>query len=141
MTHRTRGQGEGSALTNHRAVARGDGGRTVWQAISAAVGAVLGLVPHVLHHIGLVAGAAVVTGIGGSAVLYLLGLVFSIPLLRRLWRRFHSWQALAAAVTVFTALFLLSALVIGPAISGGSAPEAPSGPEPSATRGEHHEGS
>ena len=100
-----------------------------------------GWVPHVLHHIGLVAGAAVVTGIGGSVVLYLLGLVFSIPLLRRLWRRFHSWRALAAAVTVFTVLFLVSALVIGPAISGESAPEPPPGPEPSATHSEHHEGS
>ena len=140
MTRRDHTVDAGSAVPHRPAKNPAGGVRTVWQSLSAAVGAVLGLVPHVLHHIGLVAGAAVVTGIGGSAVLYLLGLVFSIPMLRRLWRRFHSWRALAAAVTVFTALFLVSALVIGPAISGESAPEAPPGPEPSATHSEHHEG-
>jgi hypothetical protein len=88
--------------------------------VGAAVGAVLALIPHVMHHIGLLAGAALVTGAGGNALFFVIGLVFSIPLLRRLYRRFQTWRAPAIAMVVFTALFSLSAFVIGPAISGGA---------------------
>ena len=86
------------------------------------VGAILAIVPHVLHHIGLVVGAAFLTGAGGNALFYVIGLVFSLPMLRRLYRRFASWRAPAIAIAVFTAVFSLSAFVIGPAISGGSGP-------------------
>lgn len=75
-----------------------------------------------MHHIGLIAGAAFLTGAGGNALFYVLGLVFSIPMLRRLHRRFRTWRAPAIAVAVFTAVFSLSAFVIGPAISGESTP-------------------
>ena len=86
--------------------------------IGAFFGALLGLAPHVLHHIGLIAGAAFITGAGGNALFFVIGLVFSIPLLRRLHRKFNTWRAPAIAVAVFAAVFSLSAFVIGPAISG-----------------------
>lgn len=106
--------------------------RTRWRAIrdtvGAVVGAVLGLVPHVMHHVGLLAGAAVVTGAAGNALLFGVGLVFSVPLLLRLYRRFRTWHAPAIAVAVFATLFSLSAFVIGPAISGGTTEPAPASP-------------
>ena len=103
--------------------------------IGALFGAVLGLAPHVLHHVGLIAGAAFVTGARGNALIFLVGLGFSIPMLRRLYRRFHTWRAPAIAVAVFAAVFSLSAFVIGPAISGGSSPD--NGPQPSQTPQNH----
>ena len=103
-------------------------------AVSAAIGSVLALVPHILHHIGLLAGAAFLTGFGGSLLLGVVGLVFSIPLLRRLYRRFGTWKAPATALVVFAAMFSLSAFVIGPAISGDGSSNSPS---PSETPSEH----
>ena len=96
-------------------------------AISAFFGAVLGLAPHVLHHVGLLAGAALITGAVGNALLFVVGLAFSIPLLLRIHRRFRTWRAPAIAIAVFAAMFSLSAFVIGPAISGG--PDPGNGPE------------
>ena len=111
----------------------------VRDAVGAFVGAILGLAPHVLHHIGLIAGAALVTGVGGNALFFGIGLVFSIPLLRRLYRRFGTRKAPAVAVAVFTVMFSLSAFVIGPAISGGpgGSPEAPN-PSPTQNHSAHH---
>ena len=107
--------------------------------VGAAVGVVLGLVPHVMHHIGLLAGAALVTGVGGNLLFFAIGLLFSIPLLRRLHRRFASWWAPGLAVAVFTALFALSALVIGPAISGASGADSkPPSQAPNSTHDSHH---
>jgi hypothetical protein len=85
--------------------------------VGAGVGAVLGVAPHVLHHVGLIAGTAFVSGAGGNALFYAVGLLLSVPMLRRIHRRSSTWLAPALAVSAFTALFLLSALVIGPAIS------------------------
>lgn len=93
--------------------------------IGAVAGAILGLVPHVLHHIGLVAGAALVTGAAGNTLFFIVGVVFSIPLLRRLHRRFASWWAPAIAVAIFAGLFTLSATVIGPAITGEPGSDTP----------------
>lgn len=113
----------------------------VWETVVAVIGAVMGLVPHVLHHIGLLAGAAVITGAGGNALFFALGLVFSIPLLRRLYRKFGTWRAPAIAVAVFAAMFSLSAFVIGPAFTTDSAPDngppSPS-PAPTGTHNQHH---
>lgn len=117
--------------------------RAIWDGLSAAVGVTLGILPHVLHHIGLIAGAALVTGAGGNLLFFALGLLFSIPLLRRLHRRFHTWRAPAIAVVVFAALFSLSAFVIGPAIAGNPAPAGdPTSPTPRPTEnhGGHHGG-
>lgn len=88
--------------------------------ITAALGAVLGLAPHVLHHVGLIAGTAFVAGAGGNALFYALGLLLSVPMLRRLHHRFGTWTAPTIAIAVFTAMFALSAFVIGPAVTGSS---------------------
>ena len=97
---------------------------TAWRALSAAFGALLGLVPHVLHHVGIIAGAALVSGVGGN-LLFGLGLLLSVPLLRRLYRRFHTWKAPLIALAIFALMYAVSALVIGPAISGDTPPIAP----------------
>ena len=77
----------------------------------------MGLVPHVLHHVSMFAGAALVTGVGGNLLFGAVGLLFAVPLLRRLYRRFRTWKAPVIAVALFAAMFALSAFVIGPAIS------------------------
>jgi hypothetical protein len=97
--------------------------RSMWSAVVAAVAVVAGMTPHVLHHVGLLAGTALVAGSGGTALFGVIGLVASIPMLLRLNRRFGSWWAPAIALAVFTGMFLLSTVLIGPAISG-------SGPSP-----------
>ena len=97
-----------------------------WAATRAALGSLLGLVPHVLHHVGIVAGTALLAGVWGNLALYVVGLLLSIPMLRRLHRRFNSIVAPIAGATIFTLLFLISAFVIGPAINPG--PEPPVAP-------------
>ena len=97
-----------------------------WRTVSAIFGTLLGLLPHVLHHTGLIFGAALVTGAGGNLLFGALGLLFSVPLVRRLYTRFHTWKAPAIALVIFIAMFSLSAFVIGPAISGDSSVETPS---------------
>lgn len=86
-------------------------------AATGFLGALLGLLPHVLHHVAFLAGTALVAGSGGTAFFGVLGLVASVPLLMRLYRRFHTWRAPAIGVAVFVAMFAVSAFVIGPAIS------------------------
>ncbi|MBC7596384.1 MAG: hypothetical protein H7288_21065 [Kineosporiaceae bacterium] len=109
--------------------------------MGAAVGVAMGLVPHVLHHIGLIAGAVLVTGAAGNVVFFALGLLFSIPLLRRLYKKFHTPWAPAIAIAIFAAMFSLSAFVIGPAITGDSSPaNTPTTPgqTPTTDHGQHH---
>ena len=109
----------------------------------AVVGAVMGLLPHVLHHVGLIAGTAFVAGAGGSVVFFAVGLLLSVPMLRRIHRRFRTWMAPTIAVAVFTGMFSLSAFVIGPALTdetSGSGESPPPGPAPIPTsqHTEHH---
>ena len=92
--------------------------RGVWTTIRAGIGAALGLLPHIMHHVGLLAGAAVLTGVLGNTMLYVVGLILSVPLFNRLRTRFHSAWAPVIGIAIFTALFALSAFVVGPAISG-----------------------
>ena len=123
------------------------GGRGFWGALwagtRATVGALMGLAPHVMHHIGFLAGAAFLTGFLGNSLLYVVGLLLSIPLLRRLRRRFGTRKAPAIGVAVFTALFALSAFVIGPLFNPATSSE-PDTPTPAAsastTGTEDHEG-
>lgn len=97
----------------------------VWGAVAAAWGAVVGLVPHVLHHVGPLAGAVLLAGATGRALFAAIGFVAAIPFLWRLYRRFQTWKAPAIALAIFVAMFSLSSFVIGPAISGGDAPAQP----------------
>ena len=108
----------------------------VWNAITGAIGVVMGLAPHVLHHVALFAGAAFITTSGGNLLFGVLGLLLSIPLLRRLYRRFGTWKAPAIGVALFSVMFSLSAFVIGPAISGTSPTQAPE-PERTPAPAEH----
>jgi hypothetical protein len=112
-----------------------------WSALCAAIGAVMGLFPHVLHHVTLIAGAALVTGLGGNLIFAALGLLFSVPLLRRLYRRFGTWKAPAVAVAVFATMFSLTAFVIGPALtSSGAQQPAPRDTPAGTDHSAHHEG-
>ncbi|HEU4512856.1 MAG TPA: hypothetical protein VFR87_07105 [Nocardioidaceae bacterium] len=108
----------------------------VWDAMTAVIATLMGLAPHVLHHIGLFAGAAFVVGVGGNLLFGAVGLLLSIPLLRRLHRRFGTWKAPGVAIAVFTVMFSISAFVIGPAISGNEPAEAPQ-PAGTPSRAEH----
>jgi hypothetical protein len=53
--------------------------RTLWNWVVAGIAVVVGLLPHVLHHIGFLAGTAVVAGAGGAGSL-LLGLAWLLAL-------------------------------------------------------------
>lgn len=85
----------------------------------AAWGALTGVAPHVLHHVGPLAGAAILAGTGGRLLFAGIALAGSIPFLYRIYGRFRTWVAPAVAVAVMAAMFSLSSFVIGPAISGG----------------------
>lgn len=108
----------------------------LWHTLVGAVGLVMGLLPHVLHHIGLLAGTALVAGSGGTALFGVLGLVASIPMLVRLYRRFGSWIAPVLGLVVFAATFSLSAFVLGPAISGTAGDVSPD-PVPTVDHTDH----
>ena len=120
--HGDRSEGDGDAVDRSRR----------WT-VAGVIGTGVGLLPHVLHHLGLLAGTALIAGLGGTLLFGLLGLAATIPLLLRLRRRFASWWAPAIAFLVFVAMFSLSAFVIGPALrhtmddpSGGGGQPVPS---------------
>jgi len=101
------------------------GGRRGWlaraaAAFTAAVGVIAGVAPHVLHHVGPIAGAALLAGTGGTLLFGGIGFVLTIPMLLRLRRRFGTWAAPGVALAVFAVMFTVSTLWIGPAIRGGS---------------------
>jgi hypothetical protein len=132
----------GGALDGPAASQRGplDRLRVVAGSIGAAL---LGAAPHVLHHAGPLAAGALLSGAGGTLLFGALGLLASIPMLRRLHRHTGSWAAPGAALALFAVLFTLSSLVIGPAITGtdgGSSSlttDQPAGPTPSEHE-QHH---
>jgi hypothetical protein len=99
----------------------------------AALGAALGLLPHLLHHVSLFAGALVITGAAGNLLFATLGLLLSVPLLRRLYRRFTTWKAPALALAVFAVMFSFSAFVLGPALAGNDSDPAPTAPSSETT--------
>lgn len=96
----------------------------VWGVVLAAWAALTGVAPHVLHHVGPLAGAAFLAGTGGRLLFAGIALVVSIPFLLRIYRRFDTWVAPAIVLGVMAVTFSLSTFVIGPAISGeGSTPQ------------------
>lgn len=94
----------------------------LWTGATAAIAAVSGIAPHVLHHAGPIAGAALVGGAAGTTLFAVLGLVLSVPFLLRLKRRFGSWRAPMVALVVFGVVFAFSTLVVGPVIRGEDGP-------------------
>lgn len=109
----------------------------LWAAVVAAWGVVVGLLPHVLHHVGPLAGAALLAGAAGTALFAAIGFVAAIPFLLRLRRRFATWRAPALALAIFAAMFSLSSFVIGPAISGDE-PDTPAPEQPGRGHDGHH---
>jgi hypothetical protein len=105
--------------------------------LGAALGAVSGLAPHLLHHVGLLAGTALIAGIGGTILFGLIGLAAMVPMLLRLRHRFNSWWAPGIATLLFTAMFLVSTFLIGPALRAADRPAEP-GHVPSAPAGDQH---
>jgi hypothetical protein len=112
--------------------------RRAWAGLVATWGAFIGLAPHVLHHVGPLAGAALLAGTGGTLLFAAIGLVAAIPFLLRLYRRFRTWRAPAIALAVFAAMFSLSSFVLGPEITGGDDPAPKPGSEQPAGHAEHH---
>ncbi len=99
-----------------------------WSVVLAIWGGFIGLLPHVLHHVGPLAGAALLAGAGGTALFAAIGFVAAIPFLLRLHRRFRTWRAPAIALAIFALMFSLSSFVIGPAIAGGGDEPTPAQP-------------
>ena len=106
-------------------------------AFTAAWGTVTGVAPHVLHHVGPLAGAAILAGTAGRVLFFVIGLAAAIPLLIRLYRRFKTWVAPAIAVGVFAVTYTLSSFLIGPLIAGESDP-AESNQSSTSTTVDHH---
>jgi hypothetical protein len=112
--------------------------RRAWAAAVAAWGAAIGLAPHVFHHVGPLAGAALLAGVGGTVLFAAIGFVAAVPFLLRLYRRFGTWRAPAIALAVFAAMFSLSSFVVGPAIAGDDDQPSPPGIEQPNGHEEHH---
>ena len=124
-----------SVSAGSRAPAGGEQ-RARWRVgLSAVGGAALGAAPHVLHHAGPVAGAALLAGAAGAILFGLLGLVAAIPLMLRLRRRTGSWRTPLGLLAVFAAVFAASTAVVGPALSGSNDEQ----PKPTASPSEHEE--
>lgn len=108
-------------------------------AVLVVWGAVIGVAPHVLHHVGPFAGAALLAGAGGKLLFGALGFVLSIPFLLRLHRRFHTLAAPALAGAAFAAIFAVSTLVVSPLITGsGDSGSKTPGLEQPAGHASHH---
>ena len=108
-----------------------------WSGLVAVWGGFIGLLPHVLHHVGPLAGAALLAGTGGTVLFAAIGFVAAVPFLLRLQRRFGSWRAPAIALCVFAVMFSLSSFVIGPAIAGNDQPTRPGIEQPEGHE-QHH---
>ena len=109
-----------------------------WSAVLAVWGGFIGLAPHVLHHVGPLAGAALLAGAGGTALFAAIGFAASIPFLLRVRRRFGTWRAPAIALAIFAVMFSLSSFVVGPAITGGDDPALQPGIDQPAGHDDHH---
>ena len=107
---------ETGAETEHVERERGLGAR-LWGGIVAFFGVVTGVAPHVLHHVGPLAGAALLGGFGGQVLFFALGLALSVPLLLRLYRRFGTLVAPAVAVVAFADIFTFSSVVVAPRLT------------------------
>jgi hypothetical protein len=115
-------------------------------AVAAFGAAVLGAAPHVLHHVGPLAGAALLAGATGKLLFGALGFLLAVPMLRRLRRRHGSWAVPGGVLALMAVVFTFSTFVIGPAIAGSggesaapakNTPAAPSGVSPSEHESHH----
>jgi hypothetical protein len=111
-------------------------------AVAAAGAAVLGAAPHVFHHAGPLAGAAVLAGATGKLLFGVVGFVLAVPMLRRVRRRTGSWRIPGALLASMGVIFTVSSFVIGPALTGAedeAARPAQSGERPPGVSPSEHE--
>lgn len=108
-------------------------------AVLAAWGVLVGIAPHVLHHVGPFAGAALLAGAGGKLLFGALGFLLSIPFLLRLYRRFHTLAAPVLGTAAFATIFVVSTLVSPLLTNGGGAPDRAPGVEQPAGHASHHQ--
>ena len=134
-----------AAITDVAAVAAGASparariGSRLWGGTVAFFGVVTGVASHVLHHVGLLAGAALFAGFGGQVLFFVVGLALSVPFLLRLYHRFGTLLAPAFAVAAFAAIFTFSSVVVAPLLTGSD--ESPATPiEQPHDDGHHPEG-
>lgn len=112
--------------------------------MSGLLAGIFGIAPHVIHHVGPLAGAALFGGLGGSLLFGVIGFVAAIPFLLRVHRRSGGWRLPAAMLASFVIIFSISTFVIGPAISGeesassSSSLSTPAGPGTTSSHEEHH---
>ena len=119
--------------------------RRAWVSVSTAIAAALGLLPHILHHAGPLAGAALVAGTTGSLLFGAIGFAAAIPFLRRARRHYGNWRVPAGILAAMAVAFSLSTFVVGPAITGSGeeggdarpSQSAPSGEQPDGHEGHH----
>lgn len=104
--------------------------------LAAAGAAILGALPHVLHHVGPLAGAAIFAGAGGSLLFGVIGLIAAVPFLLKVRRRSGGWRLPAILLMAFAGLFALSTFVVAPAIQGGDE-EKPAVTQPAGHEGHH----
>jgi hypothetical protein len=70
-------------------------------------------------------------GFGGKAIFFAAGLVLSVPMLARLYRRFRTLLAPALAIAAFAGVFAFSNAVIAPLLTGSEkTPAAPVSEQP-----------
>lgn len=111
--------------------------KTLWNGLAGFFGLLAGLAPHVLHHLGLIAGVAFISGTTGTILFGLLGLAATVPLLIKLYHRFNTVLAPLIALSVFVVMFLLSSLIIGPWVRGDRSSPTPT--EPTYSHASHHQ--
>jgi hypothetical protein len=107
--------------------------------VAGVAGAILGLLPHLLHHVGWFAGTALIAGAGGTVLFAVVGLVLMVPMLLRLHRRFRWWGP-SVALAGYALMFTLSTTLIGPALRSSvqePAPQAPAHTEHTPGQGGH----
>ncbi len=108
-------------------------------AIAATAAVVLGVAPHVLHHAGPLAGAALLAGVTGTLLFGLLGLLLSIPMLRRIHDRTGGWRVPAGLLALMAVVWALSAFVIGPALTGSDGSQSSDRPGAPTPHEAHHQ--
>jgi hypothetical protein len=99
--------------------------------LATVAAAVLGAAPHVLHHVGPLAGAALLAGSTGKLLFGALGFLLAIPLLRRVRQRTGSWAIPGGVFALMAVVFTFSSFVIGPALTGADDQEPTSKPSSS----------
>lgn len=91
---------------------------TVRRAVASAAAGVLGAAPHVLHHVGPIAGAALLAGTAGKLLFLVIGFALMLPMVMKMRRHSGSWRAPLIALALFSAVFAFSTFVVGPLVAG-----------------------